>query len=237
MVRSVDGVSEVFQNPQTQINEQVIHLKKFLHEYRFPQVPIHTIVCFTHPKVNLNIGLSRNNMITSEQLPSLIRELSHYPTKNKLNTMKLGELAHFLDRHHTDYRLHFRQKYHLSNGHIRNGVWCTGCKKSMMNREKRTWIFPMCGTKDKLAHKQALIDYALIYKETIRNEEARRFLCVQSDSIVKRLLAGLNLNARGENKAREYCLSTLREDCAPIFLRVRRYFCVCADIFACAPIF
>ncbi|WP_182199651.1 nuclease-related domain-containing protein [Paraliobacillus salinarum] len=209
LIRTIDGIDEVFKNPQLQVNEQVIHLKKFLHEHNFPQVPIHPIVCFTHPKAQLHVDKTHSGIVTSEQLPNLIRELSRHATKPVLKSEELRELAHTLDRHHTDYRLHFTQKYPFVSGHIRNGVWCTSCKKTMMKRDQRTWICKGCGAKDKLAHKQALIEYALIYKDYIRNSEARDFLRVQSTSTVKRLLTGLELPASGENKARVYSLRKL----------------------------
>ncbi|CQR46413.1 Nuclease-related domain protein [Paraliobacillus sp. PM-2] len=209
MIRSVDGISETFQNPQLQINEQMLHLKHFLRQHGFPEVPIHPIICFTHPRVILQFNQSYNNIITSEQLPNHIRQLTKQVKQNKYTHAELKKLADFLNSHHTDYRLHLHEKYSLPNHHIRNGVWCTICKKDMMKREKRTWLCPSCGGKDKMAHKQALVEYALLFKESIKNEEARRFLVIQSPSTVKRILTGLKLEYRGENKAREYHLKEL----------------------------
>ncbi|WP_079710797.1 nuclease-related domain-containing protein [Paraliobacillus ryukyuensis] len=209
LIRSLDGIKETYAHPLLQANEQRLHLKKFLVSHNFNDIAVHPIVCFTHSNVILDFEHQQTDVLTSEQLPNRIRELTNQYKMKKLDRRQLQTVARVLQAHHTDFRGKIIEKYNIPKRHIRKGVWCPSCKRDTMQRYKRTWICPSCGSRDSYAHRQALTEYGLLFKTSIKNSEAREFLAVESSSVVKRMLTGMGLNYSGENYKRTYYLNEL----------------------------
>ena len=89
---------------------------------------------------------------------------------------------------------------------LKNGVFCPECFYHSMKRKNGVWACYNCSFKSKDAHLAALIEYALLIKPTITNQELRRFLQIPSPSTANKLIASMNLSYTGETKGRVYNL-------------------------------
>ena len=122
---------------------------------------------------------------------------------------QLQQLTHFFKAHHTSDSDNIINKYQIPIAHIRTGVWCTNRKKDMMNREHGYWHCHVCNKRSHDAHAEALREYALLYNTSISNQEARRFLHVDSSHLVIRLFTNLKVDRSGKTRSLAYNLKTL----------------------------
>ncbi|WP_194840803.1 nuclease-related domain-containing protein [Filobacillus milosensis] len=202
-----DGVIERFDDPVAQARVQRHQLLKYLLSIHYPQVPIHTLTVFSNPKGILQIEGKTNDLILSQRLLKRIPELRKYYKKNYLSISELESLGKTLAQHHKPYNRKIIERFNIDRVMIRNGVWCTKCKKRMMVREARSWHCKPCNHSDPNAHIQALIEYREIFGDTITNKEATEFLGSPSRHVTKRLLS--HLKSYGTTKGTVYSLKEL----------------------------
>lgn len=70
MIRTLEDESETYPSPKIQANEQQRHLRIFLQNNGFPEIPIYPISVFTHQKVILKSNQHDNDILKDEQLPT-----------------------------------------------------------------------------------------------------------------------------------------------------------------------
>ncbi|MCZ0703696.1 hypothetical protein J2T56_001840 [Natronobacillus azotifigens] len=183
-------------------------LSSFLHHHGFPSIPIHSLTVFTNPKAILYQNKSQPDVIPTNQLFYRLASLSEAYPRSVYSPRQIRQLNQFFVKMHYVDRSHIIQVYSIPDEAIRKGVWCTGCRHEMMYRAHGYWQCD-CGTRSRDAHVPALRDFALLYRTTITNREARCFLQVESPPVVTRLFAETKLERTGNTHSLVYRLDKL----------------------------
>ncbi|MDV2582838.1 nuclease-related domain-containing protein [Alkalibacillus haloalkaliphilus] len=201
-----DGTYKRYDDPFIQARIQRFKLKKLLQQSSFTVPPIHTLVVFSHQDAVLEIEGHQPDLIISQRLPWRVSELEQKYSTTYFEKDELIKVGKMLKNRHKPKEENIVEECHIKREHIRNGVWCTNCKKFIMKRYKRNWHCPSCKHKDDYAHLKALEEYRLMFGETIKNSEAREFLQVSKD-VARRLLKTTCSTYVGDRKSRVYRLS------------------------------
>ncbi|GAA0472185.1 hypothetical protein GCM10008935_30170 [Alkalibacillus silvisoli] len=170
-----DRTIKRYDDPFIQARIQRYKLKKLLQTSNLTVPPIHTLVVFSHNDAVLEIEGHQPDLIISQRIPWRISELEQkYPT-TQYSSDELIKIGNVLKNKHKPREVNLIEKNNIKRTHIRNGVWCTHCKKTMMKRINRNWQCPSCQHKDPKAHLKALEEYKLMFGNKITNNEARIF--------------------------------------------------------------
>ncbi|KHF38364.1 nuclease-related domain-containing protein [Halalkalibacter okhensis] len=209
--RTLNGKDELFPNPILQTTRQETRLKDWLHKNKFPEIPIASIVISSHPKAiirttpNYAIKLSKK-VIHSDFIPERIAQFEKdYSDDIYSNTEQKKLIRTFLKKH-TPKETSILTRFQLTETDLLIGVQCPTCHHSPMKRAHGYWFCPLCSSKSKHAHKEALTDYSLLVKSTIACREAMNYLHVSSPYVCSRLLRSTAFTFSGTKKGRLYFL-------------------------------
>ncbi|UOY91043.1 hypothetical protein MUG87_10710 [Ectobacillus sp. JY-23] len=101
------------------------------------------------------------------------------------------------------------KQFSIHSSELITGVQCPHCGKFAMRRVYGTWRCDKCHEKSKEGHTLALVDYGLLIKPCITNQQLREFLHIASPDVTKKLLTAMKLSYVGETKGRVYDLTEL----------------------------
>ena len=99
------------------------------------------------------------------------------------------------------------EKYKIDINEIITGVRCSQCGLHGMISSARGWNCKSCAHISRDAHKQAVLDYFMIFGNSMTNKQCREFLHLSSGDKTTRLMKQMNLPFKGDNKGRKYSLS------------------------------
>ncbi|MFD2657407.1 nuclease-related domain-containing protein [Gracilibacillus thailandensis] len=207
LIQSKDTEEKVYDNPIMQAALQKEQLHSLLSKSGYHSIPIHTLVVFTHKKVNLSID--HPDIITSQLLPFRLKKLSKDFPNHILTMDQLLTLGKELLALHSEKNLNLLQDTHIDLRNIRRGVFCPKCKPIVMKRRHGGWVCPNCNYKNRDCHIYALIDFIYLFGEFITNRQLRWFLLIDSEYTATRILKDLGLKAEGNTKNRRYNLLPL----------------------------
>ncbi|WP_100333871.1 hypothetical protein [Bacillus alkalisoli] len=189
-----------------------MQLKIFLNKQIKNSPKIYPFVVFTNPSVQLAMtpeqATKPSNLIRLESLPSTLKKLEMQSQKELFTINELKQLAKTLIKKDTPYDADIITKFNITRHDILTGVHCPECMSLKMKRVvfKAVWICPFCQHPSKNAHMQSLRDYSLLFGSKITNKEARWFLEVQSDTVVKKILKSVCKEKTGKGSATVYYL-------------------------------
>lgn len=210
LLQYIDQEPIVYDHPLLQANLQKEQLRSLLHLHKFPQIPIHTLVIFTHPKVNLSFSLEEEpDMLPVQQLPFKLQQLFSKHPKKAWNCNQLAAATKKLLKLHRPATANVLEEFKLSPRQIRQGIFCPTCKPHVLQRIYGNWYCDKCKQKYPLAYHEALREFAHLFGPTINNKQARWFFRLESPSTTSRLLSAMNLNSRNACKNRSYDLTPL----------------------------
>ncbi|CQR46209.1 Nuclease-related domain protein [Paraliobacillus sp. PM-2] len=210
MIRTLEGTSEVFNDPLAQVYVQKRRLQRYIKKLGFAPLEIHPIVTFTHQKVLLNLEAHDSKaIVVNPHLPRRMEQIFQKQQQHNYSTKALAALVTHLKKNHTPKAYHVIDKYQISPLNIKKGIWCPACKEVMMERMHGNWVCPKCRKKDQNAHLTALREYAILFHQKITNKEARTFLGVQSSSATKRILHHPKIKKVGKTRDCYYMLDGL----------------------------
>ena len=93
MIRILDNKEEGFPDPLLQVKHQEMQLKDWLKSYKYPPIPVESIVVISNPSTIIKSTNSYlQNIIHSAKLPSKIRELNHKFNNEIINEKELSEI-------------------------------------------------------------------------------------------------------------------------------------------------
>lgn len=213
LVRTQNGVEEVFKDPISQVHLQKLQLEAFLKANKIHLPPIETLVAFTHPTAL--IQTSPNNKSAQQYVIksiNLIQKISHFEkiyNKEGLNSKELKSLLRLCLKNHCPSNQDLLLLFNITQNEILTGVHCPHCSYLPMIRKYGEWLCQNCLSSSKNAHVTALQDYFLLINNTITNKQLRYFLQLQSPTIASRLLTSMNLKSTGYRKYRIYKLDWL----------------------------
>ncbi|WP_189655259.1 nuclease-related domain-containing protein [Bacillus sp. HNG] len=209
LIQSYKDTRKSYNCPITQINRHHLQLNRLLESFKFPSIPIETLVIFTNP--NAIIDASKdfkyyNKVIKS---PSFLEKIELFEKRNRkeyLDKKELHKLSKLLLKKHTPYDANILEHYKISKDELITGVRCEKCRSIPMIRTQRKWHCTSCHFSAKTAYFDAIIDYYLLIGNTITNRELRKFLNLDSITASKNILLSLNLEYEGNFRDRVYKL-------------------------------
>ncbi|ARK32191.1 nuclease-related domain-containing protein [Halalkalibacter krulwichiae] len=214
LIQKVEGRQKAYPDPLIQVNRHKSLLQGWLSQNQFADLPIIPLIVISNPhsliRTNMDPEVLAQKVIHRDALPEKINLLDQNFQEDILSETELIRLENLLIKHHTPLDPKILVKYQINPSELCHGVLCPKCSVGPLLRIYGTWYCKRCQSKHKDAHIEALRDYALVINSTISNRQARSYLQIDSDSVVKRLLAKMNLPYKGEKKGRVYDLSSLR---------------------------
>ena len=210
LIRTKDGEEQAYLDPLIQVNVQKERLMNWMKHYKFPEIPIETLIANANPNTIIKTTPGHHSIFKQitgkETLTSKIQTLENKYPSTILTQRQLNKLSNVLLQKHTPLNQNILELYQISETELLKGVQCPECLALPMKREWGKWICLSCSYHSKDAHIQTLHDFALLIRPTVTNKDVRSFLQIESGTIANRILSGMNLEYDGSNKGREYVL-------------------------------
>ncbi|WP_217586443.1 nuclease-related domain-containing protein [Lentibacillus saliphilus] len=208
MVRELEsGKLERFKDPLLQASVQRHHLSDFLKINNLPTAPIHTLIVFSNSNVILQLDQPlTTDIILAEGLLKRVPSLQKSYKEEHVSMSELRKLGKFLANAHQPDQTRIIDKLQIRRSQIKDGVWCPECSNEIMNQVKSHWRCPSCNMRNKTVLLNALNEYSLLFGPEITNKEARKFLGVTSENIMKHLFRKTQFKAVGKNRGRKYII-------------------------------
>ncbi len=209
-IRISDTKEEAFPNPLTQVERQRSQLRALLQKMNIPEVPIETLIVVANRRAVLKateeVQFISSKVIRGEFLPTKVNLLDKRYGDERLTVKEVRKLGRILVKLHEPLDRDVLKRFSISPDELIVGVACPACARLAMQRLHGRWFCELCGAHSRDAHLRALQDYALIVSREITNQEARRFLRMDSVSATSKMLRAMNLQCEGIKKGRKYFL-------------------------------
>lgn len=198
-----------FDNPRIQVEIQKRQLSYVLKKHGFPTIPIIPLVAFSHNTVQLDQSITSPDVMIAQDVPFYINDSLSAQHQASFNNYELNQSNKLLTKLHEPLQTNIIEEYQINKADLIPGVICPTCKKTFTQRKFATWTCPICQKSDPLAHIQALREYALLFKPTINNSQARWWLNITNKDLSYRLISQFPLVKQVGKKAIHYDLSSL----------------------------
>ena len=213
LIRISDTKEEAFPNPLTQVERQRSQLRALLQKINIPEVPIETLIVVANRRAVLKateeVQFISSKVIRNEYLPTKVKLLDKQYGEERLTVKEVRKIGRTLVKLHEPLDRDVLKRFSISQDELIVGVACPACARLAMLRLHGRWFCERCGTYSRNAHLKALQDYALLVSREITNQEARRFLRMDSVSATSKMLRAMNLPCEGIKKGRKYFLDVV----------------------------
>ena len=203
-----DQTKERIENPIAQSARQQSHLQSLFRWMEVDNLPVHSIVAFTHPSIILETSSPPpkyiSQLILVENVVNRIRKHHHFHSKNLLTTSQFERLQTRLLHKHAPLIHALLKKYDIPPGTLRKGVQCEKCNNLSMTWKRRSWECSVCKFRSRTAHIAALLDYFLLVQRSISIRECCDFLGLDKRHVAYYLLNSMGLSTVGKSKATRY---------------------------------
>lgn len=210
LIRTLNGEEHGFQDPLSQVQYQKSNLIKWLAKQQIVELPVKYSVIISNPASIIKTSPHTKNVHQCVfHVSELLKRLQSFQdqfVKEILPPKELKKAARLLLKNHISEEINILESYNIDSSELLTGIQCPNCSRFSMKRIKRAWQCPICKTRSKNSHVQALMDYFLLGHRTITNKQLCWFLHLQSSDIAKKILKSMNLPFKGSNKGRIYCL-------------------------------
>ncbi|TFJ92725.1 nuclease-related domain-containing protein [Lentibacillus salicampi] len=201
---------QMFTNPVEQVILQHRRLLDWLRKNHFPPAPIEKIVVYSRDDTYLR-NLTNDKIISDivmhrDKVLSKIESFNRKYRKICVTDKQLTEMAYLLLDQHVPEEDGGKKKFNMTYDDLVKGVICPACSFVPMFWKSGKWQCVSCGCVSKTAHRPALADYALLVGGLINNRQARDFLRVESNSIMKKLLQYERFSKIGKGSGMRYKL-------------------------------
>ncbi|GAA0497367.1 hypothetical protein GCM10008986_25430 [Salinibacillus aidingensis] len=199
-----------FSDPLQQVKHQKYQFERWLEDIKVSGIPVEHLVVMANPKSILKTTNPKseyvNRVLHSTHLLEKINEMQAAYPKDVLTLKQIRSLSKRLIKSNVPEDPDILNLFEVAKTDLITGVQCPNCENAPMKRKSGKWICPHCKISSKDAHAQALQDYALLMDKTINNQEARKFLQVESPSVAYNLLQSTGATQSGKNRTRVYHL-------------------------------
>ncbi|WP_234028499.1 nuclease-related domain-containing protein [Lentibacillus sp. Marseille-P4043] len=194
-------------DPVLQAETQKMHLKAWLQRLGIT-IPIETLVVISNPSTIFRIkqndpGIYKK-IIRTESLHLHLDEINKKYTKNILNKSQIKMISDSIITNNNPHHPDLIRRYNIQDHHLIKGVSCPSCAYYPMIRLYKKWSCPKCSTTEHSAHERIILDYFLLYNNTITNKQCRDLLQIESPKSIYVILKSMNLKYTGKNSARKY---------------------------------
>lgn len=206
LLQRYDDIEKGYPNPIQQAERQILNLKEWLTQRKFPSIPLCYLVAIGFPQTIIK---SDDNSIFQKVLHAehLVTKIENLEITHKiplLDDKTLRKIKRTLLKENSPPEINILEKWDISPSEVLTGVFCPFCQYLPMLRMHSRWYCPNCKSESKDAHFQAIHDYFLIMKSTISNKECRDFLHLPTRTTAAYLLKNMNLTQTGTTKGIVY---------------------------------
>ncbi|WP_177184383.1 nuclease-related domain-containing protein [Psychrobacillus sp. OK032] len=200
-----NGEKNSFNSPVPQLEEYIYQLSQLFRSNKL-NIPIYGAITFAFASSYVKKAPSNSVFLLTNEVRKFIREIK--TDKRILADNELDKLKNWLLQKNNEYNsLPLSNHFAINPQDIVTGVECPFCGYLGMKKVIRNWACPRCRNFSKYAHEQTLKDYFLIYKNTINNEECRRFFHLQDKHEATRILKNPKLIKTGIARSTKYTMT------------------------------
>ena len=201
------GEINSYKSPVPQLEEYTHQLSILFHENKI-NLPIYRAITFAFASSYVKTVPDNNTFLLTNEVRKYIRDL---PIKKPILTeSQLDHLKNWLLHKNKEFSpFPLSRYYDIKPMEIKTGVECLACAYIGMKKLKRSWICPKCRSQSRQAHEKTLHDYFLIYKDSINNEECRRFFHLSDKYNANRILKNPKLIATGQSRNTHYKMNPI----------------------------
>lgn len=186
-----------FRYPLNQVENHRYQLKLWLHRRRWTNIPINYFIAISKPSTIISVEGDEEEIAKvvthAEFLPQKIQEQDKQLKRAGQRPLPHRQIGELILQDATSFSRNVLQKFNIKPSDILKGVRCPSCFYIPMKWVKRSWRCYRCQTSSHNAHFATLNDFFLLIKPSISNQEARKFLKINSRHTVYRLLSRANL--------------------------------------------
>lgn len=207
MIRTLHtGQTDSFDCPGVQLEKNSLLLKEWFFDRGF-DMPVYGAVVFARSSTLFENRPPFKVLFPSE-LPVFLRKIHQPGREMDIGTFQL--LARELVDSHRDYNpFPICKTYRIPESSVMTGVECKRCKRLGMDKKKNGWNCIACGFVDRHAHREAILDWFMLFGGKLTNQECRRFLHIENFQTITRILNGMELNVEGRLKGSKYTLDLI----------------------------
>ncbi|GEL78720.1 nuclease-related domain-containing protein [Tenuibacillus multivorans] len=200
MIRTYNGVTDYFDDPLIQVQEQQFQLKDGL-PFSFAEFPIEHLVVMAHQETILNIDPQlhshRKKIIPIHVLAQKIRDIYSSYNSDIVSYSELIQLAQKMVDQHEPAMSDLLKQLGIKKEEFLTGVHCPNCGALPMKWSARKWECWSCKSRSRYAHIPALKDYSLLIRKQITRKDFMWFTQLDVERTAKHLLLNENLATEG----------------------------------------
>ncbi|QUW20552.1 NERD domain-containing protein [Sporosarcina sp. Marseille-Q4063] len=219
LMRTLDnGQIDVYECPSVQLERNKFLLEDWFYSNGLKDVPIRGAAVFPNPRQHFENIPEDLTLLFPLEVPVYLRKLMKSPPILDIQVLDL--VAKSLLVAHREYDpFPICEKYKIDIHEIMIGVRCHQCGLHEMTSTARGWGCKSCKYFSRDAYKHAVLDYFMLFGNSMTNRQCREFLHLSSGDKTTRLLKQMNLSFQGENKGRKYSLSLNELEKQLLFLK------------------
>ncbi|GGB35450.1 nuclease [Lentibacillus populi] len=207
LVQINGGKITAFQDPVLQAETQKMHLKAWLQQFNM-SIPIETLVVSSNPstiiKIQQDDPVIYRKLIRKESLHLHLKALTDNYTETVLSNIQIKNLNNAILSGDIPHHPNLIKQYNIQKKHLIDGIVCPSCWQTAVERINKKWTCRSCTAEIKLLHERIILDYFLLFNNTITNRQCRELLKIDSPSVMYYLLKSMKLHYVGKNSARKY---------------------------------
>ncbi|MCG3088497.1 nuclease-related domain-containing protein [Sporosarcina cyprini] len=192
-----------FRSPITELDRKIHLLRVWLSQMQI-DVPIEGIVTFAYNNELQFEETPPVDLIFTYEIAAYLRNLKI--ERDMLNRQTIHKLANKIVSAHRPFNpFPLVERYSLQQSEIMPGVHCPSCNQLTMRWMNRKWKCLICNHLGRSEHQNAVREWFFINKNTITNQEFRKFTLLDNRHTAQYLLAGIpQLQMVGKSKGSFY---------------------------------
>ncbi len=197
-----DGQKNSYESPVVQLNEAKYQLSKFLNHLN---LPVYGAIVFAFASNHVVSPPGLVKILFKNEIRSFLREIPFNTPKlsqNQLTTL----VNKILNRNDPFHPFPLKKHFEIRDKDIKKGAECLECNYIGVVRTNRKWFCPYCLQSNANVYDKALLDYFLIFNQSINNKELREYLGISGQYEATRLLNRKYLIKHGTYRDARYSM-------------------------------
>ncbi|CAM3879678.1 nuclease-related domain-containing protein [Alkalicoccus chagannorensis] len=174
LVRTLDGVEDIFRCPVRQSERQAHHFTSWLANHVPANVPVLPYVLIANYQSKIEAPLDRSNIFHAANLPSVIVKLHENHKKNTLTKKEMEKVVRGIKEADMEAGADLLRRFHIHETELMNAMTCQTCEKGVLLRKKHSWVCSSCRYRSTQAHVEALHDLSMLIRRPLKRAELER---------------------------------------------------------------
>src|SRR5699024_4034536 len=171
------------QDPILQAETQKLHLQSWLQQFHL-SVPIEFLDVSNNPSTIIKVKQLDpeiyQRLIRTESLPLHINKLSKKYRTNTLKPHQIKKITNTILQEDTPLHPNLIHQYHIKERHLERSIFCPICNQPTMVYTRKMWKCSGCSATSQKLHERYILDYFLLFGDTITNSKCRKLCQVDS---------------------------------------------------------